>query len=209
MATTVYPAPPSGPTIGEITTAITTNAAPAATTVAAITTAGNAAGWGATAGGIAWNQLSNVTPSGTAVNFTGLGSYRYYRLLCAGLTVDAGSSQTIRVNNNANAIYYPMGIWWAGNTMAGFGQTAAQTGMRNVSQYQPNITAGGFDIIIDNLSASSGVKSMKGSFANYFNNVYGGSDVSCVFVESSITQINFVTIGGTFTGGTMTLLGGN
>lgn len=188
-----------------------TNFAPKSTgaTVADITSAGNAAGWGSTAGSVAWTQLSNITPSGTAVNFTGLGSYRYYRLLSAGLTVDAGSGQRIRVNNNSNAIYYPIGIWWAGNTMASFGQTGAQTGVGNISQYQPNITAGGFDMVFDNLSASTGVKSMKGSFANYFNNVYGGTDVGAVFVESGISQINFVTIGGTFTGGTMTLLGGN
>jgi len=123
MSIEVFPLPPSGPSLAEITSAITSNAAPSTVTmpaitssittnaassgvtIAAITSAGNSAGWGAIGGGTTWTAISTPNIAGTnTVTFSGLSGYKYYRLEFE--VTNSGPSQiAMRLNGNTSNGY--------------------------------------------------------------------------------------------------------
>ena len=87
MGATVFPPAASGPTLSEITTA------------------GTSAGWGATGG--AWTLLDRKTAvSPTGITYSGLGSYKKYRIVCGGFYISDSSSYwpmiTINGDNSGN-----------------------------------------------------------------------------------------------------------
>jgi hypothetical protein len=190
MGSSVFPIPASGASVGDITTA------------------GNSAGWGATAGSVAWTQLSNITASGAAVNFTGLGSYKYYRLVGLGITSSASAAHRLRINNNSSSSYYVSGISWNTNTM-GSAAATQQAGWSITEYNTAAMIPSCFDVVVENLSASSGIKVMSGSFAKWYSGWTSGDSVKCFVVETGITQINYITQAGAFDAGTLTLFGGN
>lgn len=95
----------SGPTLAEITTAITTNAAPASVTNSSIATqvANNATPFGGT-----WTTISDAAfPNATSVTISGLGSYKYIRIIFnIAISGSAGSDGIyLRFNGSAGSDY--------------------------------------------------------------------------------------------------------
>ena len=111
MGISTFPAAASGPTLAEITTAITTNAAPASVTNSSIATqvANNAPSsnnWTlvATSASLDYNTGS--------VTFSGLSGYKTYKILIPYIQISgAASALGLRINNDASADFYPRSGW--------------------------------------------------------------------------------------------------
>jgi hypothetical protein len=191
----------SVPTLAQITSAITTNAAPAATTVAAITAAGNSAGWNIAGGQFVstWTNIGTYTGNDTVstVTFSGLSSYRFLRFF--GLTQFSGSSDilSLRFNGDTSGSYH-WGIISSTNSNISAGQDRIRLNPGTVSA---NNTASSYFVIDGSNSGSHKILYMppqpvRVGSADAFGGGYGGWRNT-----SAISTITIFTNGGTVFGG--------
>lgn len=187
MGSSVFPASASGITVAE----------------------GTAAGWGATAGAINWTQISHSTASGTAVNLTGLGSYKYYRVVFSGITTAGTCSIRLRLNNNSSSDYFWYGLAYNANA-SGVANGRQSNGIIVGLYNTATGVATNSDILVENPSSSTGNKTVKAAYYYYDSpGNYCVDNLTGMVVESGITQINLIPLGSSFNGGTVTLYGGN
>jgi hypothetical protein len=176
----------AAPSIGTITTAITTNAASAGVTVAAITAAGNSAGWNAT--GPTTSQIAAAVPTLAQINtsvatnapspnnwtyiavanpsavgsftFSSISGYKKLKIFGAG----TGSSQNpwkIQFNGDATAGNYIGGVWGVNTYMSvtPYGIYATD----GILVTGPASAQGFFDFEIDNANSTQVFKTGKGN----------------------------------------------
>lgn len=194
MGSTVFPAPASGPTLAEITTAIQTNASP----------------FGGT-----WTNLYNTNPTANAASVTvsGLGSYKYLRVRWSVVANSAGNNFEVRFNGDTGGNHFdhrgyvtpssgPFTSTSIRNSSNGFNfrRTSGSTSEANV---------GGFEIWGSN---QSGIKALANQEHMFFDGstYYGlGEAVSTYRSTSAITSITFFFSGaGAFDSSTLLWIDG-
>ena len=223
------------PTISAITSSITTNAASAGLTNASITSAGNAAGWGAT--GPTTTQIAAAVPTLAQINtsvannapspnnwtvitstntnntantytFSSLSGYRSYKIIYSGNHQTSASQLCLRFNGDTSAIY---------NT-GYFGYIGGATGSADFSNDKMPLgptmaqtgTYNSIEAIIDNVTLGC-YKPVKA----WIIGTSAGSNVSINFngmwrSTATITSITFFTGSSVnLTNGNITLLGVN
>jgi len=151
------------PTIAAITSSITTNAASAGLTNASITSAGNAAGWGATGPtttqiaaavptlaqintsvatnapspySITWVNLALTTTNGVSgVTISSLSGYKYYRVLALCESMSGSNKLSMRFNGDTGANYgFAMGSAAPSGEIARFSTQATLSPQLNGSK---------------------------------------------------------------------------
>jgi hypothetical protein len=198
----------AGPSLAEITTAITTNAASAGVTMAAIGTsvAANAPSPNA------WTVISNITANASVSSYTfsSLSGYKSYRIVC-GVTMAIGASMCLRFNGDSGANYTFGYIKGQSDYTYGAGGERDSKIPLGTDMSSSNAQYSSIDVTIQNATLAVN-KSVKG-------NAYGrGTNNSGIFVDfggqwlntSSINSITFFTSPAyNFNNGNITLLGAN
>jgi len=169
---------------------------------------GNTAGWGNTTEN--WIQLSssNIT-TGSTINFTGLGSYKYYRLVAHNLKANGAVAFRMRVSGITNNTYCWEGIAAFGSGVGN--QANAEQDYIYCGQYNPSPAIGTrFNLVFENPSSTSGARVVKGSLFDYYNQPTSVDNYTAHWLGESLTSISIFNTGGVnFTSGTLTLFGAN
>lgn len=189
MAYSVFPAPASGPTLSEITTA------------------GTAAGWGLT-GGDNWTLISTLLANSSAtLSFTGLTGYKTYKMVFDGWGSGTARSTKIRLNN-LSALQYNSGGMFSDINNAYATQLVSQDGMFLFASNTSITLNGTITIPQANISGTKNVDfDVMGS--NSAGSPYGFKGVgSYLTLIDPINRIDIIS-SGTWTGGRVSLYGGN
>lgn len=197
MGLSVFPAPASGPTLSEITTA------------------GTSAGWGATASkgplDITWTNLGTTSMSVTgSVTISGLSSYKYIKVLFY-VSANANCTFYLRFNGDSGGNYaYQAHTITNGNTadnVVGDG-SVSQFRMTALDVSAGNWFNGEFTISGND---SGGYKSMSGYASGYTGSGMGYHNYSGFWRNNSaVTSFTFIPNGTNFTtNGQIQVLGGN
>lgn len=199
MGLSVFPAPASGPTLAEITSAITTNAAPASVTNSSIATqvANNAPSsnnWVHVATSAAFNY------STSSVTFSGLSGYKKYKIVFPYANISGGASAlSLRINGEASGDSYPRTGWYVYSGL----QSSRGVGDQ---YYIGALQSSGYifhcEIIIENCTTNT-YKTISSKFSS--SNNYGDAyfhDGHCINTSpvTSFTIFNY-NQSGTFGGG--------
>lgn len=195
----------TGPTLAEITAAITTNAAPASVTNTSIATqvANNATPFGGT-----WTNLYANTP-GTSVGtltISGLGSYKYIRVGWNGVGCStAGNNLQIRFNGDAGSNYYgPRGY---ANSTGPFTNTSSSGPLtffnfnRCGIDGEANANTGQFDVFGSNSAAYKVLNNQQHMFFDGSAQIGLVRAVNTWYSTAAITSITFFFNAGNFTTG--------
>jgi hypothetical protein len=153
MGSTVFPAAASGPSLAEITTAITTNAAPASVTNSSIATqvANNAPSPNAWTLVATSAQLNYNTGS---VTFSGLSGYKTYKIVIPYLTLSGSTdSLGLRINSDSSADIYGRSGWSLYNN--GINSQSGASTYFYISGLNSNGSIFNTNIVIKNASISS------------------------------------------------------
>jgi len=204
MGQSVFPAPATGPTLAEITSAITTNAAPASVTNSSIATqvANNAPSANN------WTVISSITPNATVgtYTFSSLSGYKSYRIIASTIP-SVATTQGIRFNGDSSGIYNYAFKGVFANTLEG---TAGLNDSKwTVGNLNDNVIST-LDVTIDNATVGS-YKTGKGWSIGRVGGTTNIDDAYGIWRSTAaITSITFFMVtAGTFNSGNITLLGAN
>jgi hypothetical protein len=210
----------AAPSIGTITTAITTNAASAGVTMAAITSSitTNAASAGVTLAAIGtqvannspspnnWTLVGTIALSGTTQTFSSLSGYKTYRLMIAkASTNNSGIGVLVRFNSDTTAGNYPY-LFQASPAVA---NSYTFVGTTSTTAFNPNGLSTSIDISNANVASPKRI-------GNGFNAANSGTVTGTAIIESlwlGTAAVNSISViadsASTFTQGTLYLLGAN
>jgi len=195
MGLSVFPAPASGPTLAEITTAITTNAAPASVTNSSIATqvANNAPSPNA------WTLLGSatVTYNSASVSFSGIGGYKTYRLVVPYVQLSGGGGfWHFRINNDTSSVY---DNWFIASGTGGASQDSIRSSANGTN------FVGVYEVSNAN---TSGAKVVKLDLVTFSNNSFG-QGTGIYRGTSAVSTITFSAANVIGNGNTIYLYGAN
>lgn len=215
MSIEVFPLPPSGPSLAEITSAITSNAAPATVTMPAITSSitTNAASSGVTLAAIGTQVANNASPyggtwadlgsystgGGNTVTFSNLGGYKYLRLFYV-LQPSTTQIQYIRFNGDSGGNYASYAYVEGQDAEPGYSATEFRVIPANASRQY-----GLFEIYgSNNTSTNKHIAASQGAFGQSTGGFAG------VWKNTAaITSLTFLCSSGNWTSVYIHLLGAN